>query len=220
MTAVLEPPAPTGGVPRGVPAHVVDAVTRFQAGDHDAFAVIYRHYYTTVIGFLCKRLSNYRMAQAEDLAADAFERAYKRLGTFEWQGRDLGAWLVTIARNLLADYYKSGYFRFVTTVSVAAAASGEAASGEVVGVGCNEEAEESERPEELAVGYMSGRDLAAAVKELGDEQQECIVLRFYRGLSVAETARVMGKNEGAVKSLQYRAVRTLARTAREEGWEW
>jgi RNA polymerase sigma-70 factor (ECF subfamily) len=49
------------------------------------------------------------------------------------------------------------------------------------------------------------------VKQLGPEQQECIVLRFLQGMSVAETAAVLGKNEGAVKALQYRAVKALAR---------
>jgi len=53
--------------------------------------------------------------------------------------------------------------------------------------------------------------MASAVKQLGPEQQECIVLRFLQGLSVAETAQVMGKNEGAVKALQYRATRALGR---------
>jgi RNA polymerase sigma-70 factor (ECF subfamily) len=55
------------------------------------------------------------------------------------------------------------------------------------------------------------RALFAAVRQLGSEQQECVVLRFLHGLSVAETALVMGKNTGAVKALQYRAVRSLAR---------
>ena len=53
--------------------------------------------------------------------------------------------------------------------------------------------------------------MRTAVKQLNPEQQECIVLRFLQGFSVAETAQTMGKNEGAIKALQYRAVRALAR---------
>ena len=52
--------------------------------------------------------------------------------------------------------------------------------------------------------------LLACVDQLGDDQRECIVLRFLQGLSVAETAKVMNRNEGAVKALQHRAVRRLA----------
>ena len=53
-------------------------------------------------------------------------------------------------------------------------------------------------------------------KQLGAEQQECVVLRFLQGLSVAETALAMGKNEGAIKALQYRAVRALGRMLPED----
>ncbi len=58
---------------------------------------------------------------------------------------------------------------------------------------------------------MTNKVLLEAVRRLGPEQQECIALRFLQGLSVAETAAVMGKNEGAIKALQYRAVRSLGR---------
>jgi RNA polymerase sigma-70 factor (ECF subfamily) len=49
-----------------------------------------------------------------------------------------------------------------------------------------------------------------AVAQLGDEQRECVVLRFVQGFSVSETAEVMGKNAGAIKALQHRAIRKLA----------
>src|SRR4029450_9068296 len=52
---------------------------------------------------------------AEDLTADTFLRALKRIGSFTWQGRDPGAWLVTIARNLVADHFKSGRYRLEVT---------------------------------------------------------------------------------------------------------
>jgi RNA polymerase sigma-70 factor (ECF subfamily) len=61
------------------------------------------------------------------------------------------------------------------------------------------------------VDYFRNRALITAVKALPPDQQECIVLRFLRGFTVAETALAMGKNEGAIKALQYRAVRALRR---------
>ena len=61
---------------------------------------------------------------------------------------------------------------------------------------------------------LTNARLLEAVNELGDEQKECIVLRFLHGLSVAETAAVMGKNDGAIKALQHRAVKRLAVYAR------
>ncbi|WP_309239694.1 sigma factor-like helix-turn-helix DNA-binding protein [Actinomadura sp. J1-007] len=61
------------------------------------------------------------------------------------------------------------------------------------------------------IDSMTHRTLLTAVRRLGSEQQECVVLRFLHGLTVAETALVMGKKTGAIKALQYRAVRSLAR---------
>jgi RNA polymerase sigma factor (sigma-70 family) len=60
------------------------------------------------------------------------------------------------------------------------------------------------------VQHLTNRELLACVQQLGSEQQECIVLRFIHGLSVSETAEIMGKKDGAVKALQHRAVRRLA----------
>jgi RNA polymerase sigma-70 factor, ECF subfamily len=67
------------------------------------------------------------------------------------------------------------------------------------------------------VDHITNVALLTAVKQLNPEQQECIVLRFLHGFSVAETAQAMGRNEGAVKALQYRAVRALARLLPEGG---
>ena len=61
------------------------------------------------------------------------------------------------------------------------------------------------------VDHITNVTLLTAVKQLNPEQQECIVLRFLQGFSVAETAQAMNKNEGAIKALQYRAVRALNR---------
>jgi RNA polymerase sigma-70 factor (ECF subfamily) len=57
---------------------------------------------------------------------------------------------------------------------------------------------------------LQSERLMQAVAQLGDEQRECVMLRFIHGLSVSETANVMGKNDGAIKALQHRAVRKLA----------
>jgi RNA polymerase sigma-70 factor (ECF subfamily) len=66
-----------------------------------------------VFRFVYFRVGNRQLA--EDLTSDTFLRALKRIGSFTWQGRDLGAWLVTIARNLVADHFKSGRYRLEVT---------------------------------------------------------------------------------------------------------
>ncbi|WP_371497750.1 sigma-70 family RNA polymerase sigma factor [Kitasatospora sp. NBC_00374] len=171
---------------------IVDLVERAQNGESEAFGRLYDHYADTVYRYIYYRVGS--RATAEDLTSETFLRALRRIGTFTWQGRDFGAWLVTIARNLVADHFKSSRFRLEVT------------TGEML------DSNECERsPEDSVLESLSNAALLDAVRRLNPQQQECVTLRFLQGLSVAETARIMGKNEGAIKTLQYRAVRTLAR---------
>jgi RNA polymerase sigma-70 factor (ECF subfamily) len=171
---------------------IMDLVEAAQSGESEAFGRLYDHYADTVYRYIYYRVGS--KATAEDLTSETFLRALRRISTFTWQGRDFGAWLVTIARNLVADHFKSSRFRLEVT------------TGEML------DANEVERsPEDSVLESLSNEALLEAVRKLNPQQQECVTLRFLQGLSVAETARVMGKNEGAIKTLQYRAVRTLAR---------
>jgi RNA polymerase sigma-70 factor (ECF subfamily) len=182
--------------PGDAAAEVWALVERAQAGDGSAFGLIYDRYFDTVFRFIYFRVGNRQLA--EDLTSDTFLRALKRIGSVTWQGRDLGAWLVTIARNLVADHFKSGRYRLEVT------------TGDVLDAEREDRGPEGS-PEAAVVDHITNVALLKAVKQLNPEQQECIVLRFLHGFSVAETAQSMGKNEGAIKALQYRAVRALAR---------
>lgn len=190
-------PAKPARPDRSDPASEVWAlIERAQAGDGAAFGLLYDRYFDTVFRFVYFRVGNRQLA--EDLTADTFLRALKRIGSFTWQGRDLGAWLVTIARNLVADHFKSGRYRLEVT------------TGDVLDADRPDRGPEGS-PEAAVIDHITNVDLLKAVKQLNPEQQECIVLRFLHGFSVAETAQAMSKNEGAIKALQYRAVRALAR---------
>jgi RNA polymerase sigma-70 factor, ECF subfamily len=206
LTDPIEAPGPEAG-PGGTgypsrpepgdPANEVwSLVERAQNGETEAFGLIYDRYMDTVFRFIYFRVGNRQLA--EDLTSDTFLRALKRIGSFTWQGRDLGAWLVTIARNLVADHFKSGRYRLEVT------------TGDVLDADREDRGPEGS-PESAVVDHITNVTLLTAVKQLNPEQQECIVLRFLQGFSVAETAQAMGKNEGAIKALQYRAVRALAR---------
>ncbi|MFX4295308.1 ECF subfamily RNA polymerase sigma factor, BldN family [Streptomyces bohaiensis] len=171
---------------------MMDLVERAQGGESEAFGQLYDQYADTVYRFIYYRVSS--RATAEDLTSETFLRALRRIGTFTWQGRDFGAWLVTIARNLVADHFKSSRYRLEVT------------TGEML------DPNEMERsPEDSVLEHLSNSALLEAVRRLNPQQRECVTLRFLQGLSVAETASAMNKNEGAIKTLQYRAVRTLAR---------
>ena len=178
-------------------AEVVALVARAQQGDAEAFGQLYDRYLDLVFRYVYYRVG--AKALTEDLVSETFLRALRRIGTFEWQGRDFAAWLITIARNIIADHYKSGRFRL------------EVSTADMLDADRADDGIES--------GVLDGITNAAildAVKKLNDEQQECVVLRFLQGLSVLETAQAMGKSEGAIKALQYRAVRTLGRMLPKE----
>ncbi|HEX7354563.1 MAG TPA: ECF subfamily RNA polymerase sigma factor, BldN family [Mycobacteriales bacterium] len=186
-------PRPSGE--EGIDETVVRLVARAQAGDAEAFGEIYDRYVDLIYRYIYYRVGSKQLA--EDLTSETFLRALRRIQSFTWQGRDVGAWFVTIARNLVTDHYKSSRYRLEITTHDLIAATGDSP--------------QEGTPEDEVLAGITNATLLAAIKRLGAEQQECIVLRFLQSLSVSETAEIMGKNEGAVKALQYRAVRSLGR---------
>jgi RNA polymerase sigma-70 factor (ECF subfamily) len=180
--------------PVGEQATVMSLVAAAQAGDGEAFGQLYDRYVDVVHRYIAYRVTSH--ALAEDLTSETFLRALRRITSYTWQGRDFGAWLVTIARNLIADHFKSSRYKL------------ELATSDLVEAGAERS---SDGPEDEVLDGITNATLLDAVKRLGSEQQECIVLRFLQGMSVAETAAILGKNENAVKALQYRAVKALGR---------
>jgi len=199
VTAPTIPSPSPPSEPTGELATVMDIVSRAQSGDHEAFGELYDRYVDVVYRYIYYRVSNATLA--EDLTSETFLRALRRISSYTWQGRDFGAWLVTIARNLIADHFKSGRYRM------------EVATSDLVEAGADRS---QEGPENEVLASITNEALLEAVKKLNPEQQECVSLRFLQGMSVAETAAIMGKNEGAIKALQYRAVKSLSRLLPED----
>ncbi|WP_086822015.1 sigma-70 family RNA polymerase sigma factor [Allokutzneria sp. NRRL B-24872] len=166
-------------------------VAAAQDGDVAAFGELYDRYVDVVYRYVLFRLGD--RALAEDVTSETFLRALRRIGSVSYQGRDVGAWFITIARNLVLDHVKSSRYRF-----------------EVPTAELGETREEHAGPEQSVVRDATNAEVLRCVDKLNTDQRECIVLRFLHGLSVAETAEAMGRNEGAVKALQHRAVRKLA----------
>jgi RNA polymerase sigma-70 factor (ECF subfamily) len=191
--AVAGPPQrePDDVVPPGPGADVWDLVRRAQDGDGEAFGLLYDRYLTPVFRYVLHRIGD--RAQAEDLTSETFVRALRGIDSLSFQGRDVGAWLVTIAHNLVRDHVKSSRFRLeVTTADM------------------RDADRVTDGPEDAVVARLANEQLLSCIRQLGGEQQQCISLRFLQGLSVSETAAAMGKGDGAVKALQHRAVRRLA----------
>jgi RNA polymerase sigma-70 factor (ECF subfamily) len=162
-----------------------------QDGDMGAFGDLFDRYYDVVFRYVLFRMGDRTLA--EDITQETFVRALRRITSVSYQGRDIGAWFVTIARNLIFDHVKSSRYRLEQTtndiVDLSPSTSG---------------------PEQQVLDGATNEELLRCVRKLNPDQQECIQLRFLQGLSVAETAEIMNRNEGAVKALQHRAVRRLA----------
>ncbi|SFR29450.1 RNA polymerase sigma-70 factor, ECF subfamily [Lentzea waywayandensis] len=163
-----------------------------QEGDTEAFGVLYDNYVDMVFRYVLFRVGGDR-AFAEDVTSETFLRALRSIGSVSYQGRDVGAWFVTIARNIVFDHVKSSRYRLeVTTAEL------------------QDNREETSGPEQEVMTEATNAELLRCVSQLGDDQRDCIVLRFIEGKSVSEVAQIMDRNEGAVKALQHRAVRRLA----------
>jgi RNA polymerase sigma-70 factor (ECF subfamily) len=177
-----------------------DLVEAAQAGDVDAFGRLYDRYVDTVYRFIYYRLGD--RAHAEDLTSETFMRALRRLHSLKNQGRDPAAWFVTIARNLVLDHVKSARYRLEVTAEDAYVPTHGAPA--------------TDSAETTVLTALTNERLVAAIQELSDDQRECVALRFLQGFSVAETAEVMGKNDGSIKALQHRAVRRLHGLLKDE----
>jgi len=163
-----------------------------RAGDGEAFGQLYDHYHVSVYRFVYYRVGS--VALAEDLTSETFFKALRSMSTFRWQGKDFGAWLMTIARNLTTDHFKSGRSRL------------EYATDDMT-----PHDRSTDGPERAVLASLTNEALLGALKALPHEQQECLIMRFLQGLSIAETAKILGRSDGAVKQLQLRGVRTLAK---------
>ena len=160
-------------------------------GDCEAFGQLYDHYITGIFRFIYYRVGSKQLA--EDLASETFVRGLRSIQRFSWQGKDFGAWLTTIARNLITDHFKSSRSRLEFTTDTIP--EGRTAA---------------DSPEVEVLTLMSNEMLSEAVNALPPEQRDCILMRFMQGLSIAQTAAAIGRSEGAIKQLQLRAVRSLA----------
>lgn len=167
----------------------MELVERARRLEEAAWAEIYRRHAQQVYAYIYYRLGDQHTA--EDLAADVFVKALAGIKSYSWRGTPLLAWLYRIAHNVTVDHRKSVARRMQHH------APGDASAVE-------------ERVDRLGASDARA-DMMSAIRELTEDQQQVIILRFYQAMSNAEVANVLGKPEGAVKALQSRALRSLRR---------
>ncbi|MCX6013039.1 MAG: sigma-70 family RNA polymerase sigma factor [Chloroflexi bacterium] len=167
-----------------------DLVEKAVKGDMASFAGLYELYFDRIYRYIIVRIWN--KSEAEDLTEQVFINAIESIGSFKWKGKPFSAWLFRIAHNLLIDYHRKKNKNQEQQLEESIVASGPG-------------------PELMAELNISMEQLSAAILKLTDLQKQVVSLRFAGGLSITETAAVMGKNENAVKALQHSAVEALHR---------
>ena len=165
-------------------------IERVRKGDQDAARTLYERYFDRIYNYVYARLG--RAEDAEDLAIDTMTRSLTRLDQFQDQGVAFSSWVYKIAHNATIDHYRR--HGKVTLVSLEHATLPQSAD-----------------PSELAVEQLSNEDLRTALRDLTDEQQQVLILRFFQDLTSAQVAGIMGKSVGAVQALQHRALGSLER---------
>jgi len=165
--------------------------------DPAAFGVLYERYVAQIYRYLYYRTSNQQ--DAEDLTARTFYRALKSLPRYQDRGLPFAAWLYRIAHNAVANWLRDCSRKPV----VALDAAGGAISFE-------------REPHEAVEERENREELLQIVRYLPPERQELLILKFVEGMSNAEIGAVMGRTEGAIKSLYHRTLVALRQRMVEE----
>jgi len=159
-------------------------------GDAWAFGLLFDHYHLPVYRYIASRV--HRPSDAEDLTQLVFVKALEALPRYEARGIPFGGWLFRLARNTVIDHVRTRHEH----------ADLDAARGQIG---------RDAGPDEVTVARQELDEVAEALAELTDDQREALALRFFAGLSAREAAAVMGRQEGTIRGLQFRAIATLRR---------
>jgi RNA polymerase sigma-70 factor, ECF subfamily len=169
--------------------HVRELVARGQQGDRDALEELYLIHFDRIYSYLHVSVGNRH--DAEDLTTQTFLKMLEKIGSFKWQSAPFSAWLFRIAHNLAMDHFRSRR-RWQPEEEVP------------------EPPGEEEPSAELAAMQTIGREsMLKLIERLSPEQQQVLTLKFVFNLPNAEVAAILDKTEGAIKSLQHRALVSL-----------
>jgi RNA polymerase sigma-70 factor (ECF subfamily) len=167
-----------------------DLVARGQKGDREALEELYLIHFDRIYSYLHVSVGNRH--DAEDLTTQTFLKMLEKIGSFRWQSAPFSAWLFRIAHNLAMDHFRARR-RWQPEEEVPEPPRSDA-----------------EPSAELEAMRTIGREsMLKLIEDLSPEQQQVLTLKFVFNLPNAEVAAILGKTQGAVKSLQHRALVSL-----------
>jgi RNA polymerase sigma-70 factor (ECF subfamily) len=166
------------------------ALQQAAKGDTDAFGVLYERYVARIYNYIYYRTG--LTTEAEDLTAKVFFRAYNHIGSYRNTGVPFSAWLYRIAHNLVANWHRD--------------------NSRKKEVALDEEPQIMHRgalPETVLMKDQQVDSLFRIIKGLTSDRQQLLILKFVEDLSNSEIGMIMGRSEGAIKSLYHRTLYNL-----------
>ena len=170
---------------------VSDLVRKAQGGDQSSFALLYERFFDQIFRYVSFKTGS--TTEAEDITGEVFVRMIESIHRFKWQGHPFSSWLFRIAHNLIVDYFRG---------------KGKKALVPLEGTADNLQSAQVDVDRQIDV-ELAMDEIHGAMAGLTDLQREVISMRFAGGLSVAETARAIGKKDNAVKALQHAGLKKL-----------
>jgi RNA polymerase sigma-70 factor (ECF subfamily) len=164
-------------------------VERAQKGDRAALEELYLIHFDRIYSYLHVSVGNRH--DAEDLTTQTFLKMLEAIGRFKWQAAPFSAWLFRIAHNLAMDHFRANK-RWQPEEDVP-----------------EPEPDESTSAEAGALESIGRKSMLELIDDLSPEQQQVLTLKFVFNFANAEAATILGKTEGAIKSLQHRALASL-----------
>ena len=174
---------------RASSAEVRQLVDRAQQGDRAALEELYLIHFDRIYSYLHMSVGNKH--DAEDLTTQTFLKMLESIGRFRWQSAPFSAWLFRIAHNLAMDHFRANR-RWQPEEEVP-----------------EPDADESTSAEAGALESSGRKSMLELIDDLSHEQQQVLTLKFVFNFANAEAATILGKTEGAIKSLQHRALVSL-----------
>jgi RNA polymerase sigma-70 factor (ECF subfamily) len=168
-----------------------------QRGDREALEALYLLHFDRIYSYLHMSVGNRH--DAEDLTTQTFLKMLESIGRFRWRSAPFSAWLFRIAHNLAMDHFRATK-RWQPEDEVPEPEGAEESSAE-----------------EAALESIGRHSMLELIENLSVEQQQVLTLKFVFNFSNGEAATILGKSEGAVKSLQHRALASLQKQLRPKG---
>ena len=165
-------------------------IKRASQGDPEAFSIIYERYVGRIYSYIYYRIGS--ESDAEDITSRVFYRAFDHIGNYVDKGVPFSAWLYRIAHNLVANWHRDSHRK-----------------KEVPLEDQMEMPAHIDHPERAMEKSQEMELLLKGIRRLSPDRQQLLILKFVEGFSNAEIGEIMGKSEGAIKSLYHRALMSL-----------